>query len=109
MQNHMGAAAQMIDRAEIERIILVEVLGFKKPERAGTHCGNLAANAAIKILAALEDTTAQPQSVSVHEETLADFIADTHDKYGPGCDELTVSQALLRTYSITRPHRGSGQ
>lgn len=38
---------------EIERIILVEVLGFKKPERAGLHCRELAREAAKKIIAAL--------------------------------------------------------
>jgi hypothetical protein len=35
---------------QIERIILVEVLDFKKPERAGEHCRGLARNAARKIL-----------------------------------------------------------
>jgi len=35
---------------EIERIILVEVLDFKKPERAGSHCRRLAQNAAKQII-----------------------------------------------------------
>ena len=37
-------------REEIARIILVDVLDFKKPERAGEHCRKLADNAAAKIL-----------------------------------------------------------
>jgi hypothetical protein len=35
---------------QIERIILVEVLDFKKPERAGEHCRALARTAAQKIM-----------------------------------------------------------
>jgi hypothetical protein len=41
---------KLMTQEEIERIILVEVLDFKKPERAGSHCRRLAQNAAKQII-----------------------------------------------------------
>jgi len=47
----------------------------------------------------------QPQSPT--EDEITDFLCDTQDRLGPGCDERAIAQALLRTYAITRPLRDS--
>src|SRR6266705_2721689 len=32
------------------------------------------------------------------EQALADFICETQDRLGPGCDELAIAQAILRIF-----------
>lgn len=41
---------------------------------------------------------AQP---ALTQEELADFICEVEDRLGPGCDELSVAQAILRKFNIT--------
>ena len=44
------------------------------------------------------------------EDELTDFLCDTQDRLGPGCDERALAQALLKTYSLgaAQPSRVTG-
>jgi|GEM_PF-3734548 len=63
----------------IEDIILVNVLDFKKPERAGDHCRGLAARAAQKIAQAVplpEPDPVYDQVMAMSEEELVAELAE---------------------------------
>ena len=40
--------------------------------------------------------------MTLEESKLADFICETKDRLGPGCDELAIAQAILRIFCVAR-------
>jgi hypothetical protein len=49
-------------------------------------------------IAALRGVAKRP--LPVDETALADFICETQDRLGPGCDELAIAQAILRIFCV---------
>lgn len=99
-----GKESDPFRRAEVEAICraVCKVEGVDPDgDTLGDGCDPVWTRYADAVFSALVPTG--PQAVQVTEEEIGDLLADTSDNLGPGCDETAFAQALLRTYSITRP------